>query len=49
MSMGQMVDDVKIATRGSTAPIHFLGKAGGLIPEVEEVEEQILKLVKGGK
>ena len=49
MSMGQMVDDVKIATRGSTAPIHFFGKAGGLIPEVEEVEAQILKLVKGGK
>ena len=49
MSMGQMVDDVKIATRGSTSPVHFFGKAGGVIPEVEEVEEQILKLVKGGK
>ena len=49
MSMGQMIDDVKIATRGSTAPVHFFGKAGGVIPEVEEVEAQILNILKGGK
>ena len=49
MYMGQMIDDVKIATRGSTAPVHFFGKAGGVIPEVEEVEAQIYNIVKGGR
>lgn len=43
MSLGQMVDDVKLAVNGRK-PVHFYGRAGGIIPEVEEVMDALLKL-----
>ena len=36
MSMGQLVEDVKLAVLGS-APVHFFGRVGGVIPTEEEV------------
>lgn len=46
MSMGQMIDDVKIATMGSH-PLHFYGRVGGMIPEAEEIAEVVAKIVRG--
>ncbi len=36
LSMGQMIDDVKIALEGSR-PVSFVGKAGGVVPTPAEV------------
>ncbi len=36
MSMGQMVEDVKLSVLGA-APVHFFGRVGGNIPTEEEV------------
>ena len=43
MSMGQMVDDVRLAVNGKR-PVSFFGRTGGMIPSVEEVTAEILKL-----
>ena len=43
MSCGQMVEDVKMAVAGK-APVVFYGRAGGEVPSVEEVVEQIRQL-----
>ena len=44
MSMGQMVEDVKMAMEG-TKPVHFYGLAGGLVPSPEQVRQAILELI----
>ena len=43
MSMGQMVDDVRLAVNGKK-PVHFYGRTGGMIPTVEDVVAEITKL-----
>lgn len=43
MSMGQMVDDVRLAVNGKK-PVHFFGRTGGVIPSVEEVVAEVKKL-----
>lgn len=43
MSMGQMVDDIKLAINCSK-PVHFFGKTGGVIPQPIEVLEEIKKI-----
>ncbi len=48
MSMGQMVDDVKIAVNGN-CPVEFFGRTGGIIPSPAEILEQIEKLSGGIK
>lgn len=45
MSMGQMVDDVKLAIKCSK-PVFFFGRTGGIIPQPTEVLEEIRKLNK---
>lgn len=40
MSMGQMVDDVRLAT-GCKRPVEFFGRTGGVIPKPGEILEQI--------
>lgn len=45
MSLGQMVEDVALATRGNPLPLHFVGKYGGMTFTPNEVAlamEQIL-------
>jgi len=44
MSMGQMVEDVKLAMEG-TKPVHFFGTAGGLVPTPEQVRDAMLNLI----
>ena len=46
MSMGQMVDDVRIAVAGA-APVSFYGRTGGVIPGVREIRSEIEKVKEG--
>ena len=43
MSMGQMIDDVKLAINCSK-PVHFYGRTGGVIPTPTEILEEIKKI-----
>ena len=44
LSTGQMVEDVRLAAAG-IAPVHFYGRAGGVLPEVSEIIERIEDLM----
>ena len=46
MSMGQMIDDVKLAINCSV-PVDFFGRTGGIIPSPAEVLAQIEKIAEG--
>ena len=46
MSMGQMVDDIRLAVEGKV-PVDFYGRTGGVIPTPKEILEQIVKLNGG--
>lgn len=48
MSMGQMVEDVKIAANGKK-PVHFYGRAGGMIPTPAAIVEHAKKVLGGAK
>lgn len=48
MSMGQMVDDVRLAVE-CKVPVSFFGRTGGIIPTPAEVLEQIHKLTGGNQ
>ena len=48
MSMGQMVEDVKIAVNGK-APVYFFGRTGGIIPTPQEIIEEVRKIAGGLK
>ena len=48
MSMGQMVDDVRIAVNGR-APVSFFGRTGGVIPTPAEVLSEIKKMAGGDR
>ena len=48
MSMGQMVDDVRLAVNGRK-PVHFCGRTGGIIPTPVEVLEKIKEIAGGAK
>lgn len=48
MSMGQMVDDVRLAVNGKK-PVEFYGRTGGMIPTPAEVLGAIQKLAGGAK
>jgi len=45
MSMGQMVEDVRLAVAGK-APVHFFGRTGGIIPTPAEVVEKVKEITK---
>lgn len=45
MSLGQMVEDVRLAANGK-CPVYFYGKPGGGIPEVNVIVERIEKILK---
>ena len=47
MSMGQMVDDVRLAVNG-LKPVYFYGRTGGIIPTPNEVLNEIKRLASGG-
>ena len=48
MSMGQMVDDVRLAVEGKV-PVSFFGRTGGIIPTPAEILDEIVKLNGGVK
>lgn len=48
MNTGQMVDDVRLADE-LRHPVHFYGRVGGIVPEAEEIVEQVMKIVGGEK
>ncbi len=48
MSMGQMVDDVKIAV-GGRGGVHFYGRTGGMVPTPGEILEKIKQIGGGDK
>ncbi|NMB30145.1 MAG: 3-methyl-2-oxobutanoate dehydrogenase subunit VorB [Clostridiales bacterium] len=48
MSMGQMVDDVKLAINCSK-PVHFYGRTGGVIPTPAQILTEIEKIAGGAK
>lgn len=48
MSMGQMIEDVKLAIR-SSKPVEFFGRTGGVIPAPAEVFEAIKTIAGGAK
>lgn len=45
MSMGQMIDDVKLAISCSK-PVHFYGRTGGIVPSPDEILNEIIALKK---
>ncbi len=47
LSMGQMIEDVKLATE-CKVPISLCNRAGGMIPSPEQVLEAIIEASKGG-
>ena len=47
MSMGQMIEDVKLATK-CKKPVTLCNRVGGMIPSPEEVLEKIIEVDKGG-
>ncbi|MBO4235048.1 MAG: 3-methyl-2-oxobutanoate dehydrogenase subunit VorB [Firmicutes bacterium] len=44
MSLGQMVDDVRLAVNG-LKPVSFTGRTGGMIPSVTQVKEAVRALL----
>ncbi len=48
MSMGQMVEDVRLAVNGK-APVHFYGRTGGMIPTPAAIAEEVEKILGGDK
>ena len=47
LSMGQMIDDVKIGVAGKY-PVHFYGRCGGVIFEPSEIVDAAEKIIRGG-
>lgn len=48
MSMGQMIDDVRMVNEGKRE-IHFVGRSGGMIPTPQLIEDKILEILEGRK
>ena len=45
MSMGQMVEDVRLAVEGRL-PVHFYGRAGGMIPDPESIANKAKEVME---
>lgn len=48
MSMGQMVDDIKIGIEGRL-PVEFYGRSGGMIPTPEAIVAKVKEILGGAK
>ena len=48
MSMGQMVEDVRLAVNGA-APVYFYGRTGGIIPTPAEIIAEVKKIAGGNR
>jgi len=47
LSMGQMVEDVKLGVLGKY-PVHFYGRCGGVVFEVEEIVNKVKEVLSNG-
>ena len=47
LSMGQMIEDIELATR-CARPVMLCNRAGGMIPSPDEVYAKITEMAKGG-
>lgn len=45
MSMGQMVEDIRLSVNGKS-PVYFFGRTGGIIPSPEEIVNEIKKIAR---
>jgi 2-oxoglutarate ferredoxin oxidoreductase subunit alpha len=45
LNMGQMVDDVKLATE-CTKPVDFFGRTGGVMPTPDEIYQAVMKILR---
>ena len=48
MSLGQMVEDVKLGSNGRY-PVHFYGRPGGMVPEPKEIIKRAKEIMGGVK
>ena len=48
MSLGQMIDDVKLAIE-CKLPVHFYGRSGGMIPSPAEIANKAKEIIGGAK
>lgn len=48
MSMGQMVEDVKLGVNGKK-PVHFFGRTGGMVPSPQEIIDKVREIAGGVK
>jgi 2-oxoglutarate ferredoxin oxidoreductase subunit alpha len=48
MSMGQMIEDVKLGTCGKSR-IHFYNRVGGMVPSYEEIISEVERITKEAK
>ena len=46
LSLGQMVGDVKLASN-CRYPVSFFGRVGGILPEPEEIIQEVIKMAEG--
>lgn len=46
LSLGQMVEDVKLSVNGRS-PVYFYGRTGGMVPSAEEIYRKIVKMIGG--
>lgn len=46
MSLGQMVDDVRLANEGRRA-VHFTGRTGGMVPSATQVADKVREIIAG--
>jgi len=44
MSLGQMIEDVRLAVNGK-AKVNFYGRVGGVIPSPQEILEEVKKYI----
>jgi 2-oxoglutarate ferredoxin oxidoreductase subunit alpha len=47
LSMGQMIDDIRLATE-CRVPVTLCNRVGGMIPSPEQILEAIKKIAKEG-
>jgi len=48
LSMGQMVEDVRLAVNGKL-PVHFYGRTGGVIFEPKEIADKVREILAPAK
>jgi len=48
MSMGQMIEDVRLAVCGKSQ-VHFYNRVGGMVPSYEEIVTAVEKIAKGAR